>query len=423
MTTISDTKAALSKIHLATKVTLTILCFILLLAFGYPYLIKLIGAKLIVNNYVYGLGIKIVDETLLISYAILGAITVTLVIYSFSLLKKLNFLIKNLETSFNEESSKVEEKILLCKKNSEKIIQLANKANSIVLEQTAPQLATIDIIKNQLTSAKKETDHLSSELQNNQDYCKTITDLLDSLEKHCTAAESTSTPIVESQFNKCDFLQDNLFKLQMITFNASIEALKTNAAATLPTLISEIESLIKQNGPIAKDLEATIHQISNFNSAFRSKLTSEVVELGRFIAKLLYQDQKLTSFVGQLNSSISLDAPSTLASRWSSFSNEYKELTKNMLLHLSELQSVLNSITAPKITYSLKGKILIPLKEIKKNSTIATATPTTSRKLTPAAAVEASALPIIGSEEICKQNVASLYSIDPKQLRTLFFQQ
>ncbi|MBF0208562.1 MAG: hypothetical protein HQK53_16930 [Oligoflexia bacterium] len=78
---IFETKSYLSKLSLTLKILSIFLLAILLLAVGYPLLIKTVGAKLFLNNYVYGLGIKIVDEALLLSYFAIGAVIALLLVH------------------------------------------------------------------------------------------------------------------------------------------------------------------------------------------------------------------------------------------------------------------------------------------------------------------------------------------------------
>ncbi|MBF0208996.1 MAG: hypothetical protein HQK53_19215, partial [Oligoflexia bacterium] len=413
---------------------------------------------LFLNNYVYGLGIKIVDEALLLSYFAIGAVIALLIFYNSSIVKKTFISFEKLLSMINETFRDVEEK-------TKKGRELANKTQHLLTYQTgifdnihSLQKNNYQNIKNKLQQTQKSFSNLEQELKHNEMLCQELTEQFDNFEKSCQSVHDLERPSEELS-NIFDQLQENIFKEQLLSFNASVEAVKglqesaaTTATATstsgpLPALTKEIENIAKQNSLLLKDVQSRVESINGNIHEIYSDHVLKVLELSRYVAKMLFHFNKFSSQLKNFNSFADQEEIDQDQQDLSKNTQSYYHEGQNLYNTVKELCTSMNTITAITPNSALFSElknvgINTKISEITKTSsstktssahtsattTAATPAATATTATTVAVAATGSATNVVEVtenrrpsteliEEVIKQNISALYSISPLQLK------
>lgn len=462
-------KNYLGKIGLTTKLLAVSLFFLLFLAIGYPFLIKTLGIKLFLNNYVYGLGVKIIDETLLLSYITLGVIIIALLLYKDTVLNKIFFEVGRLSHYLKENHELVLQKLGQNKNNSHKVRESLNNNNKIIDHYHLQLLDHLENVNQQFFQLKKVEEKLVEEIEKNENYCKKVTELFDLFEKSFESqinVFNNQQPMNQS----IDQLSDNLFKLQMLAFNINIESLKNNhhdqqiSSTPVPSLIKEFEEVLSQSHPILKLLQVNLDQTFLVLQEQNSEKMNQVVDMARGVTKVLFHIHQLHSLADQFREALPFNKLAEKKGDFEKLLENYQSASKS-IEQITYDWDKLNKEIALLIPEKIDDKIFISSQDKEKNrdrtnSTLQSTKPTfasilfspakspainlpsflkeervNSNSQTEVFSEKVNKLPNISTpisaststsaadikSEIIKQNILSLYSVDHQTLKTSFF--
>ncbi|MBF0300816.1 MAG: hypothetical protein HQK51_19055 [Oligoflexia bacterium] len=288
---LQEIKTYLGKLTLTLKVLMVFIYFLLLLAIGYPLLVKGIGSTIFDEKVVkIDLGPKIVNETLFLAYILIGICVLAIVFYNFFIVNKFHKILDKVSKDIDELTKK--------NKNSKPFSYKVDFVNRDKLkridEYNSVGAQFNSVIKERFDQLKGFKKVLEQELGTSEAVCKELTNLFDEFEKSLIDASRKDMGEYIDRVNRYFHeINENIFKTQLLVFNASIESYKGDSQnGQLPSLTAEIESLTNKNSvlleSINKEIEEHDSKIVNQNENNINKL----LEIGRYIAKILYHVHK-----------------------------------------------------------------------------------------------------------------------------------
>ncbi|MDB9786704.1 hypothetical protein OAB57_01245 [Bacteriovoracaceae bacterium] len=282
---INSINTTVSKLSLGHRLTSLLVFLLIAFVLGSPHMVKHWGGAILAEG---NLGPKIMSETLFATYCLIGTILFALVIYQgFQILrleKRFSVLFKDLDLIRRKSEST--QKML---KSYESNRKMENQEYKGIMGNLKKEMDLFEVKFSQTSSIIVS---LVTDIS-----CGSNTIL--EMSEECVKMESlgigeNEKQLMEEIYSKFNQINENIFKIQLQTFNASIESHKgENTDREIPFIASEIEGLVIESSKLLEEVYVVIEEeqknaLDNVDkfSEFLLNLSQNISVLGNLVENI-----------------------------------------------------------------------------------------------------------------------------------------
>ncbi|MBF0359988.1 MAG: hypothetical protein HQK49_03215 [Oligoflexia bacterium] len=455
---LQEIKTYLGKLTLTLKVLMVFIYFLLLLAIGYPLLVKGVGTSIFDDKISkLDLGPKIINETLFLAYIIIGVCILAIVFYNFFIVSKFNKVIDKVSKDVDELTKKNKNS----KPFSYKVDFVARDKLKRIDEYNSVGVRFSGMIKERLEHLRGFKNNLQEELKDSETVCKELTNLFDDFEKSLSErSRSEMGQYLDKVGRYFHEINENIFKTQLLVFNASIESFKGDSnSKQLPSLTTEIDSLTNKNSVLLESINKEIEDHDSKIISQNEENINKLLEIGRLIAKIMYHIHKTIDTIQLMGKSMEDEDFNVMDTKFSEHLALYKrdhqrmdsllkEVWKQFDKSIEDINGISSKFTYSKSTIRMEddlfaqtlqnakdtiapasaqasaqastgvatGAAIATTVDPTSNQDISSTSSTSSNIQQTKAKTQIAANSNNGIEDIVLQNLESLYGIHPKQL-------